>query len=275
MKKSTSHKLNFCYPEGFLAGFAHAGLKKQKPDVALFYSETPAACAAVFTKNAMKGNHIPFCASQLAKSKNTVRAVLVASGNANAFNGPDGIEALEGIKRAYSRQLGIGAMQFLILQTGKIGMHFDGKPVIRIAKKLSCNLAKGGLGPVEAIMTTDSWPKAFAAEVKLSSGIVRLGGVCKGAGMICPNMATMLALVSTDAKIAHADLSAMLASAVSVSFNSISVDNDTSPNDTVLLLANGASGVQIRKGTKDYEKFLAALSGICTIIPIPPCRSKT
>ncbi|MFA5106220.1 MAG: bifunctional glutamate N-acetyltransferase/amino-acid acetyltransferase ArgJ [Candidatus Micrarchaeia archaeon] len=267
MKKTAPHKMNFCYPAGFLAGFAHAGLKKQKPDVALFHSAAgPANCAAVFTKNAMKGNHIAFCRSQLAKSGNVAEAVLVASGNANAFNGRQGVLALDAIASRYSKLLGIEKNHMLVLQTGKIGIPFDSKPVLRIAKKAVSSLAAGGLGPAEAMMTTDSWPKAFALEVKLSKGAVRIGGVCKGAGMICPNMATMLALVSTDAQIRHADMREMLDGAVSKSFNSISVDNDTSPNDTVLFLANGASAVCLKKGTPDYKAFSSALGQLCTML---------
>ncbi len=267
MRKARPHKLNFCYPEGFVAGFAHAGLKKQRPDVALFHSTFgPAACAAVFTRNAMKGNHIPFCTSQLAKSGGMAQAVLVASGNANAFNGPHASRALDAIAARYSRLLGIEKKHFLILQTGKIGIPFDNRPVLRCAGKLAKGLKRGGIGAAEAITTTDSWPKAFALDVRLSSGTVRLGGVCKGAGMICPNMATMLALVSTDAKIPRSAMEKMLAGAVSKSFNSISVDNDTSPNDTVLFLANGASGIEIRQGTKDYDSFSYALCEFCTML---------
>lgn len=264
MKKMPAHKSNFCFPKGFSSSGTHAGIKKQHKDVALFFARKPCTCAAVFTSNRVTGWHVPFCKKQLAKSRGMAQAIVVTSGNANTCNGEKGRKAEEALAEKTARFLGITPNLVLAAHTGKIGVPFPTQKVLKVLPKAVQKLGKDSFGAVEAIMTTDQWPKARATEFSVLGKRVRIGGTTKGAGMICPNMATMLAFLSTDADMNRQDLQKALKLAVNKSFNCICIDNDESTNDTVLMLASGESNARIRADTNEYAKFVSALTMVCS-----------
>jgi glutamate N-acetyltransferase / amino-acid N-acetyltransferase len=251
--------------KGFKAAGIHCGVKAKtkKSDLALIYSAEPCTVAGTYTLNKVKAAPLLLSRDTVKKSK-FVKAVVVNSGNANACTGEAGdIDALE-MQKKCADALGIKQQEVLIASTGVIGQKLPidkiKSGIDKIVPKLS---VKGGLDAANAIMTTDLKVKSFAVKVKLASGIVTIGSICKGSGMIMPNMATMLAFISTDAKISKAVLYDILYSSVKISFNKISVDGDTSTNDMVLLLANGASGISIEKNSNDYIQFKEALDAVC------------
>jgi len=242
---------------GFTAGAATAGLKPSgTPDLALVASDRPAALAGVFTTNVVKAAPVLLCRERVASGQG--QAVVINSGNANACTGEDGLRAAERMATAAATRLGIAPEQVLVLSTGVIGVPL---PVERVEAALpALTLAPdGGDSAARAIMTTDTRPKTAAVEIETAETTVRVGGMAKGAGMICPTMATMLAVITTDAVVAPAALQLHLATAAARSFNRIDVDGDMSTNDTVLVLANGASGA-----TLPEEVFAAALQEVCT-----------
>lgn len=252
-------------PKGFTASGAVAGIKKPgspKRDCALILSEVPAALAGVFTTNRVKA--APVLWDQQAVARGTARAVFTNSGNANACTGSQGAHDVEKTAELVAAATGIAPEEVCVCSTGVIGVPL---PMDRIAQGVtSCaqSLSRDGSpSAANAIMTTDTVPKEEALELELPGGTVRLGGIAKGAGMLAPNMATMLAFITTDASIAAPALQELLRAANSTSFNRICVDNDTSTNDTVLLLANGASGVELQPGSEDYQAFAEALSTLC------------
>jgi len=242
---------------GFTAGAATAGLKPSgATDLALVASDRPAALAGVFTTNIVKAAPVLLCRERVASGQG--QAVIINSGNANACTGEGGLSAAERMAGAAATRLGIAADQVLVLSTGVIGVPL---PVERVEAALpALTLAPdGGDAAARAIMTTDTRPKTAAVEVETAETTVRIGGMAKGSGMICPTMATMLAVITTDAVVAPAALQLHLATAAARSFNRIDVDGDMSTNDTVLVLANGASGA-----TLPDESFAAALQEVCT-----------
>ncbi len=242
---------------GFTAGATTAGLKPSSaPDLALVASDRPAALAGVFTTNIVKAAPVLLCRERVASGHG--QAVIINSGNANACTGEDGLRAAERMAGAAATRLGIAAEEVLVLSTGVIGVPL---PVERVEAALpTLTLAPGGEDvAARAIMTTDTRPKTAAVEVETAETTVRIGGMAKGSGMICPTMATMLAVITTDATVAPAALQLHLATAAARSFNRIDVDGDMSTNDTVLLLANGASDA-----TLPEEVFAAALQEVCT-----------
>lgn len=247
---------------GFNAAGIHCGLKKQKKDLALIQSEQPCTAAGTFTLNKVKA--APLIISQdIIKNGNSVKAVLVNSGNANAATGIEGYQNAKGIQEYCAAKLDILPEEVLISSTGVIGQQIDTQKVKNgidtIIPKLN---DKDGIEAAEAIMTTDLVSKHYAVEFEISGQKLTIGGICKGSGMIMPNMATMLAFIGTDAKIDTATLKETLKHCVDNSFNKISVDGDTSTNDMVILMANGSSGVEI-KDTVDYYIFTDALMTVC------------
>ena len=235
--------------KGFKAAGIHCGVKEKtkKPDLALIYSAEPCTVAGTYTLNKVKAAPLLISRDTVKRSK-FVKAVVVNSGNANACTGDEGyLDALD-MQKKCADGLSIKQNEVLIASTGVIGQRLPldkiKSGIDKIIPKLS---AKGGDDAANAIMTTDLKVKSYAVKVKLASGNVTIGAICKGSGMIMPNMATMLAFISTDAKINKSVLYEILLSSVKKSFNKISVDGDTSTNDMVLLLANGASGVINRK----------------------------
>ncbi|MBL9117982.1 MAG: bifunctional glutamate N-acetyltransferase/amino-acid acetyltransferase ArgJ [Verrucomicrobiaceae bacterium] len=250
-------------PRGFRAAAVSAGVKNPKAerlDLALIASDSACVTEGVFTTNAVRAAPVRLSAQHL-KAGSDVRAVIANSGNANACTGLQGIKDAKAMAKATAEALGIKTKQVIVGSTGIIGMTM---PIERIVPKIGAVAAalsaKGSDDAARAIMTSDTKPKSFAIEVPMSSGTVKIGGIAKGAGMICPNMATMLCFITTDAKIGASELKKAVRHGVDHSFNCITIDGDTSTNDTVIVMANGQSDAPvIKRGTPDAELFRCAL----------------
>ncbi len=249
---------------GFLLSGVSAGLKKNgKKDLALIFSTAPARTAAIFTKNLIKG--APLLVAQERLGGGFCQALIINSVNANAFTGQRGYEDALSVANALSARLGIDESLVIPSSTGVTGER------LRIGKiKKSIPMLVKGLGEdnvreaAEAIMTTDSFPKYASRQFAAGEKTATVSAIGKGAGMICPNMATMLCFIMTDLNIRRKALSKALAEAADGSFNAITVDGDTSPNDSVFILANGALGNrEITEKSRDYGKFVEALSSLC------------
>jgi len=252
-------------PKGFLANGIHCGIRKNKRlDLAIFYSEFPAKVSCLFTKNSIKASPIKINKKNLKTSKN-FRAVLVNSGNANAFTGKIGIKDAEEISSDLARILKIKKENILLSSTGVIGRRL---PVLKMKKNLF-NLVKGlskkGIDKAKyAILTTDSFPKELTVKLIINNTPIIISGLAKGAGMIAPHLATMLCFIFTDANISKDALNKALKEAVELSFNCITVDGCMSTNDTVIILANGkANNPLIQKGTSAFRIFKDGLKKIC------------
>jgi glutamate N-acetyltransferase/amino-acid N-acetyltransferase len=234
-------------PEGFRAAGIACGIKKNgNPDLALIVSDRAASAAAVFTTNKAQAAPVLVSRARLAASGGRARAVAINSGCANACTGPDGMETAEAMADATARGAGAGRNEVLVASTGVIGVSLPRQALLAGITAAFAGLSHGG-GPAaaRAIMTTDPFPKEAAVEVTTSAGRFRVGGIAKGSGMIEPLMATMLAVVTTDAQVAPELLQRALAEVTDVTFNAITVDGECSTNDCVFALANGASGVAI------------------------------
>lgn len=247
---------------GFKASGVVAGIKKNgRKDLALILSDVPASAAALFTTNKVKAAPVLLGIERI--KKGVSRGVVVNSGNANACTGKDGMKVALAMTSAVERALDLKKGDILVSSTGVIGVPLPCEKVEAAIPSLIEGLSYNGLGPAtEAIMTTDAFPKSAVREIKIGPKTVTIGGIAKGAGMICPNMATLLSYFLTDAKIKAPLLKKALKIAVDASFNSILVDNDTSTNDTSMIFANGVSGVEIKDGTPGYRAFLKALSEV-------------
>jgi len=264
-------------PRGFRFASASAGLKKRGHtgvrDVALIVSDPPASAAAVFTQNLVQAPPVVLSREHVRASAGAMRAVIVNSGNANCSVGPGGMVASRATAERVAKLLGCGPQQVVVCSTGVIGVPLPVERILKAAPALAKSLASSPHafdGLSRAIMTTDTRPKRAVASCRIDAKTVRIAGCAKGAGMIHPNMATMLSFVVTDAAVEPAVLDVALRDVVSRTFNSITVDGDSSTNDTLLVLANGASGA--RKITEasgpDYTKFLAALEDVCKSLAI-------
>ena len=256
-----------CSPKGFKAGGIWCGIKtnSEKKDLALICSEKECNAAAVFTTNRVKAACVQVSRDHLANGK--LRAIIANSGNANACTGEEGLAAARRMAELAAGELGIDPGEVAVASTGVIGVPL---PIAVIEKNIS-NLANnirddedGHAAALEAIMTTDGRKKEIAVEFEIGGFPVRIGGMAKGAGMIHPNMATMLCFLTTDAAIDSASLGTALRRAVKRSFNRVTVDGDTSTNDMVIIAANGeAAGPAITEGSGEYEIFAAALESCC------------
>ena len=249
-------------PQGFVAGSAYAGIKASnpdRPDIALIYSPTETVAAATFTTNRVKA--APVRVSIIHLRNKDVRAIVANAGNANACTGLVGIESAKRMTAATASALGIKPRQVLVCSTGRIGVQMPIEKIEATIATLPQTLtATGSRQAAEAIMTSDTFPKELAVEFALDGKIVRIGGIAKGAGMIDPNMATMLCFITTDAQIEKTELQQALSVSVEQSFNRITIDGDMSTNDTVIMLANGTAGNQpIRHGTTAGKTFQRAL----------------
>ncbi|MBQ6161007.1 MAG: bifunctional glutamate N-acetyltransferase/amino-acid acetyltransferase ArgJ [Oscillospiraceae bacterium] len=251
-------------PKGWLAGAVYTAIKKRenrKPDVAVLYSEQPASCAACFTTN-------KFCAAPVILGreilkKGKARAVVINSGNANAATGEQGIQDAKAVQALAEELLGLGKDEVFVSSTGVIGQRLPVEKVMDGVRQIVPMLsADKGSDAAWAIMTTDLVRKECAYELELSGGTIRIGAMCKGSGMIHPNMATLLSYVTTDAKVEADELQKMLSAACDKSFNMLTVDGDTSTNDSLFLMANGASGVEL-KTEEDKEAFAKIVEVIC------------
>ena len=248
--------------KGFMAASAQAGIKYQgRTDMALVYTKEPAVFAGTFTTNVVKAAPVQWDKSLLEK-KQKVHAVVLNSGIANACTGEEGKELNRYMASVVAKNLQVQTEEVLTASTGVIGMQLAKEPLKKGADLLKENLGDNvekGHDAAKAIMTTDTVSKEAGVSFEAEGTTIHVGGMSKGSGMIHPNMATMLSVTTTDAAIDGEDLQELVSEIVSDTFNMISVDRDTSTNDTYVVLANGASGVTIKKGTKAYDDFKAAL----------------
>jgi glutamate N-acetyltransferase/amino-acid N-acetyltransferase len=249
----------FDLPLGYKYATAYAGIRKQeKDDLALIVSGVPAAAAAVFTTNRVQAAPVKLARTNMRASKGVCGAILVNAGNANCAT-KSGDKVAANTTKALAKLLKLQPNQVLPASTGVIGVELDENLILAKLPQLVERLNDTGLPDVaRAILTTDLQAKGASREVTLRRGIVRLAGVTKGSGMIHPRMATTLAFVMTDAVVPQTLLRRMLVRAAELSYNRISVDGDTSTNDTLIVLANGASGV--RPDPKEMSVFEESLT---------------
>ncbi|MDD4872739.1 MAG: bifunctional glutamate N-acetyltransferase/amino-acid acetyltransferase ArgJ [Kiritimatiellae bacterium] len=228
-------------PKGYRASGVQAGIKYPRPDMAMIVSDKAAVIAGTFTRNKIQGAHIKFCRERLIARK--AQAIVVNSGCANACVGTQGLLDARKMAKLTAASLGINEKYVFVCSTGTIGIPLPmDKIETGIAAAAESLSSDGGNLAAKAIMTTDTVDKQFAVECKINGIPVKIGGMAKGAGMIEPNMATMLAFMTTDAAVEAKSLQTCLSDAVAESFNRISVDGDQSCNDTVLFMANGCAG---------------------------------
>tara|TARA_Y100001978_G_scaffold197069_1_gene207379 strand:- start:1784 stop:2992 length:1209 start_codon:yes stop_codon:yes gene_type:complete len=256
---------NVCAPRGFRAAGALGGIKADstKLDVALVASDRAASAAAVYTTNRVQAAPLHLCREYLRDGK--AQAVILNSGNANACTGERGINNARAMSVQVGRGLGVRSEDVLVCSTGVIGVQLDMDAVqTGIAGVLSCLQENGGDDAAVAIMTTDTAPKTSALSLEIGENTVCVGGMAKGSGMIAPNMATMLGVITTDANVPPDLLREMLLSAVKRSFNCITVDGDMSTNDTVIALANGAvGGACLESNTPSAAALSEAIEVVC------------
>jgi glutamate N-acetyltransferase/amino-acid N-acetyltransferase len=252
---------------GFSGAAVAAGIKKSEGalDLALIFSEAEETTAAgVFTSNRVAAAPVQLCRQNLESSGGRARVVVVNSGNANACTGAAGRKTAVATARVAAKLLGVRQDHVLVASTGVIGVPLKLERITSQLPALKAHLSSENASDVSrAIMTTDTFPKTRVLRTTIAGKTVTLAGVAKGAGMIHPRMATMLSFLATDAAVAPAPLARFLRAAVEVSFNRISVDGDTSTNDTLLLLASGASGARVAWGTREGAHFLAGLTELC------------
>ena len=255
-------KGGICAPKKFAGSAVSCGIKdpnSDRLDLALVYSQVPSISAGAFTQNKVKAAPVRMTQNHLRAQ--SIRAIITNSGNANACTGPNGMEHARTMARETAKFLGIKQREVAVASTGVIGIPL---PMQKITPKFPA-LVEGlqldrGNDIAKAIITSDTVEKEFAISLMIGDNRIRIGGCAKGAGMINPNMATMLCYITTDANIGQSCLDRAVQDAVQNTFNRITIDGDTSTNDTVLVLANGAAGNKIvRRGSKDCSHFSHAL----------------
>jgi glutamate N-acetyltransferase / amino-acid N-acetyltransferase len=250
-------------PQGYLASGVTAGIKKKGLDLAVVFSSQPASAAGVFTLNQVQAAPVVLSREHLKSSRGRARAILVNSGCANACTGEQGMKDAMLSTRSLASSLNIDPAQVLVASTGVIGNFLPMPKMLKgISSAASALNSQGGTAAVQAIMTTDTREKSIALEGRIGGKTVRIGGMAKGAGMIHPNMATMLAFITTDVQVAPRPLGKLLRHAVDRTFNCLTVDGDTSTNDTLFVMANGASGAAITDG-KSGSFFQKGLVMVC------------
>lgn len=251
-------------PKGFKASGIHCGMRKNKSkrDLALIFCEKKCTAAAVYTKNLVQSSPITVTKKNL--SDGYAQAVICNSGNANTCNA-DGMEKAELMCKLTADKLGIAADDVIVGSTGVIGQILPIEPIANGMEQLVAELSvNGATNAAQAIMTTDTVSKEAAVETEIGGKIVRIGGISKGSGMIHPNMATMLCFVTTDAAISPAMLQKAVKLSADKTFNMISIDGDTSTNDTLSVMASGLAGNdEITGENEDYYIFLEALTAVC------------
>jgi len=245
-------------PQGFRYAATYAGLRKtEKDDLALIVSDTSAVIAAVFTQNRVVAAPVVLARKNLRTSRGRACAILVNAGNTNCATRTGDEVALSTV-RAAAKALGVKPQYILPASTGVIGVEMNGEKIVAALPELAARLDAAHFEAVAAaIMTTDSVPKTAYADIKIGRKVARIAAMTKGSGMIQPNMATTLGFVVTDAIVSPAALRSALKHAINCSYNRISVDGDTSTNDTVAVLANGASGV--KPSAKIFEAALTTV----------------
>ncbi len=253
--------------KGFQAIGIHAGIKKNKKDMAMLYSKVPCAAAGTFTTNVVKAAPVKWD-QEIVYNHPAAHAVVVNSGVANACTGEEGYGYCRETAGKAAELLGIDETEVLVGSTGVIGQQIPVDTIKQGIERMIPLLEdtkEAGVLAAEAIMTTDTVKKEAAVQVELGGVTVTVGGMCKGSGMIHPNMCTMLSFVTTDAAISKKMLQKALSESVKDTYNMVSVDGDTSTNDTVLLLANGVAGnPEITEEGEDYRKFAEALNHVNT-----------
>ena len=250
-------------PQGFLASGINCGVRRYRPDLGLIVSDRPAVGAGVFTLNRFAAAPVQYCRGILPSS--SIRAIITNSGQANAATGTEGVENNRQMAFEVAKELECFPREVLTASTGVIGPQIDLRKIVDAIPELVEKATDTAEQFSLAILTTDLVPKALTTTVELSGGSIRITGICKGSGMIHPNMATMLGYLLTDAILPSEQATPWLKDAVDVSFNMISVDGDTSTNDAVFLMANGASGVGLRS-IDDQKKFVAALREVAILL---------
>lgn len=257
-------KAGVTYPQGFKAAGVRAGIKKSgNLDVALIYTEKEAAVAGVFTQNQVAA--APVRVSKIVVETGTAHAIVANAGCANACTGEQGIRDAEKMADIAAKELNCRQDDVIVASTGVIGVNLPMDKmeagIKAAAKELS---TEGSVNAGNAIITTDTYSKACATELQIDGKEIRLGAIAKGSGMIMPNMATMLCFITTDIDIDRKLLQEALSEITEVSFNMLTVDGDTSTNDMVIVLANGAAGnKKITEKNADYVKFYAVLKEMC------------
>lgn len=249
-------------PKGFYGAGGHVGIKKEKKDLALIYSEVDALAVGTFTQNVVKAAPVLWD-KMVVENYDSARVIAINSGVANACTGDEGIYNNELFASKVADNFGVKKEEVLICSTGVIGKQLPMDKIIEGIDKVKAllnNDQKSGEIVAQSIMTTDTKPKHIAVTIELGGKIVTIGACCKGSGMIHPNMATMLGFITTDCNISKELLNKALKEIIADTFNMVSVDRDTSTNDTVLLLANGlANNKKITSENDDYYKFKEAL----------------
>ena len=249
-------------PKGFYGAGGHVGIKKEKKDLALIYSEVDALAVGTFTQNVVKAAPVLWD-KMVVENYDSARVIAINSGVANACTGDEGIYNNELFASKVADHFGVKKEEVLICSTGVIGKQLPMDKIIEGIAKVKAllnNDQKSGEIVAQSIMTTDTKPKHIAVTIELGGKIVTIGACCKGSGMIHPNMATMLGFITTDCNISKELLNKALKEIIADTFNMVSVDRDTSTNDTVLLLANGlANNEKITSENDDYYKFKEAL----------------
>lgn len=251
-------------PKGFVASGVHCGIRKNKNkrDLALIYCEKPCTAAAIYTTNLVKS--APILVTRANLENGTAQAVICNSGNANTCNS-DGVEVAEKTCALVAKALKIDEKDVIVGSTGVIGQKLPIEPIANSIPELVSALSKeGATNAAEAIMTTDLVKKEYAVETEIGGKIIYIGGIAKGSGMIHPNMATMLCFITTDAAISADMLKIAVKTVADKSFNMVSVDGDTSTNDTLAVMASGLAGnAEITEQNEDYNIFVEALTILC------------
>lgn len=254
--------MSVTYANGFQASGVWAGIKEKGEDIALIFSDQPASAAGTFTTNLMRAAPVLLDMSRVPRA--TARVVVVNSGNANACTGDQGSKDAREMAFVTAKALGVPEDDVLVASTGIIGkvLPMD-KIKYGISEAVRSLDPHGGAAAARAIMTTDTRPKEASAGISIGGSEVRIGGMAKGAGMICPNMATMLCFITTDVAIAPEVLQKALLESVDLSFNCLTVDGDSSTNDSVIIMANGMAGNQpIEPEGPDFDTFKNALDEV-------------
>jgi glutamate N-acetyltransferase/amino-acid N-acetyltransferase len=260
-------------PQGFFCSGIHCdvkGVRNGKLDLGIIFSKKSCNAAGVFTTNDIKAAPVQYSDKIISKPDATFHAIVANSGNANACTGEQGEKDTLKMASEVARHLNIKSPEVLVCSTGRIGVPLPMSRLTAGIKDASEDIideCEGGRAFQEAILTSDTCTKSCTAKIETPSGEVTIGGVVKGAGMIEPNMATMLAFITTDIKASNSSLKEVLRNAVDQSFNRITIDGDMSTNDTVLILANGASGIDLNSESKNVQrKFAEAINAVCACL---------
>ncbi|MFV0557946.1 MAG: bifunctional ornithine acetyltransferase/N-acetylglutamate synthase [Enterococcus sp.] len=249
-------------PQGFVSGAVHSGVKKKRKDLGIIYSNVPASVAGVYTTNLVKAAPVTVNQEKIAASQK-IQAIVVNSGNANACTGEQGTQNAYQMAELTAEKLGIAPELVAIGSTGIIGKQLAMDKITQGIQAM--DLATNDDAFAEAILTTDTFTKTVTVEEEIAGKKILISGVAKGSGMIHPNMATMLSYITTDATISSQNLQNLLSELTEITFNQITVDGDTSTNDTVLVLANAqAGGSEILPATLEFQQFKVALRFVMT-----------